>query len=149
MIKWTSNTNLYPRFDVFFSAGYTDDLFPFMSVFSQFLSRGWPKKKSKVRKQRKEDLAMFSSYLLNKTAELFIKFLHCLICVVGIATLSVWKPKACLPVAQFSWELPCHYSLKTWSGTIDENIRNSVHTLGKKLLTLFKIKSCVFHLKSH
>lgn len=46
------------------------------------------KKKSKVRKQRKKDLAMFSSYLLNKT-ELFIKFLHCLICVVGIATLSV------------------------------------------------------------
>lgn len=35
---------------------------------------------------------MFSSYLLNKTAELFIKFLHCLICMVGIATLSVWKP---------------------------------------------------------
>lgn len=92
MIKWTSNTNLYPRFDVFFSAGYTDDLFPFMSVFSQFLSRGWPKKKTKVRKQRKGDLAMFSSYLLNKTAELFIKFLHCLICVVGISTLSVWKP---------------------------------------------------------
>lgn len=47
------------------------------------------KKKSKVQKQRKEDLAMFLSYLLNKTAELFIKFLHCLICVVGIATLSV------------------------------------------------------------
>lgn len=41
-------------------------------------------KKSKVRKQRKEDLAMFSNYLLDKTAEL-----HCPICVAGIATLSV------------------------------------------------------------
>lgn len=56
---------------------------------NSFLEADQKKKKSKVRKQRKGDLAMFSSYLLNKTAELFIKFLHCLICVVGIATLSV------------------------------------------------------------
>lgn len=56
---------------------------------NSFLEADQKKIKSTETEKRKEDLAMFSSYLLNKTAELFIKFLHCLICVVGIATLSV------------------------------------------------------------
>lgn len=135
MIKWMSNTNLYPRFDVFFSAGYTDDLFPFMSMCSQFLSRGWPKnpKCGNQEKRTSRCSRANNSYLQNKTAELLIKFLHCFICWVGIATLFVWKPISMFTCGAVFLELLCHQTLKTWS--IDETIRNSVPTLEKKLFS--------------
>lgn len=43
MIKLLSGRNLFPHFDVFFATGCTDDMVPFMSMFSQFCPQRWPK----------------------------------------------------------------------------------------------------------